>query len=325
MNKFIELSENQLKQIINSDQLYQAHSQARQRERTHAGSMIWREQNGKDYLVKTSLRGHQTGLGARSPKTQAIYDEFMRSKQAAHENWLGIQQSIRETTAINRAYGVGRTPNLIVDILNSLDGHGLSEHFMVIGTNALYAYETHCGVRFEEKITATADLDMLWDSRKSIQIAISDHIKDYGLLGILKNADKSFRLLEDQRYTAVNKSGFMVDLLHAGNRKPKLEPKQLIKNPEDFWAVEAPNIDWLLSSPKFTQTVIAINGKFARMTTVDPRAFVIYKNWLSQRSDREPTKRPRDLVQSTAVAQLLNELMPHYPTNGINHFPTAVR
>ena len=325
MTKFIELNENQLKQITNSDQLYQAYKQARQREMAHVGSMIWRSQNGKDYLVKTSIRGSQTGMGPRSSDTEAIYSQFKKAKEDAHQNWLSTLVAVRESVAINRAYGAGRTPNLIVDILSALDEKGLGEHFMVIGTNALYAYETHCGIRFEDKITATADLDMLWDSRKSIQIAVSENIKEQCFLGILKAADKSFELLEDQRYTAINKAGFMVNLLHSGNRKNKTESKQLLQNPDDFWAVEAPNIDWLLSAPKFTQTVIGVNGKFARMKTVDPRAFVIYKNWLSQRVDRDPTKKPRDLAQSKAVALLLEEYMPHYPTNGINQFPKSVR
>jgi hypothetical protein len=325
MTEFKELNENQLKQITNSDQLYQAYIQSRQRQVAHAGSMIWRSQNGKDYLVKTSARGNQTGMGPRNAETEAIFGQFMRAKEEAHQNWLGTLAALKEAVAINRVYGAGRTPNLIVEILSALGEQGLGGHFMIIGTNALYAYETHCGVRFEDKITATADLDMLWDSRKSIQIAVTENIKEHGFLGILKKADKSFELLEDQRYTAINQTGFMVDLLHSGNRKRKPESLQLFKNPDDFWAVEAPNIDWLLSAPKFTQTVISANGKFARMVTVDPRAFVIYKNWLSQRVDRDPTKKPRDLAQSKAVALLLEEYMPHFPTNGINHFPKAIR
>jgi len=110
----------------------------------------------------------------------------------------------------------------------------------------------------------------------------------------------------------------------------KLQVQNILAQCDDDLTVfmyekEETNIDWLLSAPKFTQTVISANGKFARMVTVDPRAFVIYKNWLSQRVDRDPTKKPRDLVQSKAVALLLEEYMPHFPTNGINHFPKAIR
>jgi hypothetical protein len=42
---------------------------------------------------------------------------------------------------------VGRVPNIVVKTLNALEAAGLEEHLLTIGTHALYAFESACGVR----------------------------------------------------------------------------------------------------------------------------------------------------------------------------------
>jgi hypothetical protein len=61
---------------------------------------------------------------------------------------------------------VGRTPNLVISLLEEIRKAGLQDHLLVIGTNALFAYEAHVGVRFNGDVTTTGDMDLLWDSRK---------------------------------------------------------------------------------------------------------------------------------------------------------------
>jgi hypothetical protein len=41
--------------------------------------------------------------------------------------------------------------------------------------------------------------------------------------------------------------------------------------------------------------------------TIDPRTFMEFKEWMSNQKDREPLKRNRDKLQSSAVKQLLAE------------------
>ena len=66
------------------------------------------------------------------------------------------------------------------------------------------------------------------------------------------------------------------------------EPGQIWANEEDFWAVKVHNMDWLLSAPRFEQIVISTNGGMATMTTVDPRAFGLFKVWLSEQKRAMP-------------------------------------
>jgi hypothetical protein len=230
---------------------------------------------------------------------------------------------------MNVALRVGRVPNVVVGLLEEIRQAGLQNHFLVIGTNALYAYETQAGVRFKGDVTATTDMDLLWDSRKRITLVTDgdEHFNKYGLIGVLKKFDPTFELLRNQEYTAANSQGYMIDLI---KRRPESmfddnEHPQLIANPDDFWATKIKNMDWLLSSPKFRQVIIGTNGSMAEMVTVDPRAFVFYKTWLSQKEDRDPMKKPRDLAQARAVYKLIQERLPQLSFDKIHVFPERMR
>lgn len=81
----------------------------------------------------------------------------------------------------------------------------------------------------------------------------------------------------------------------------------------------------LLSAPKFRQTVIGSNGKFAEMLVPDPRAFVLFKAWMSKLENREAKKKPRDMKQARALAELIAERMPQLRFDKLHGFPDALR
>jgi hypothetical protein len=101
--------------------------------------------------------------------------------------------------------------------------------------------------------------------------------------------------------------------------------QQLRKVEDDFWACKIVNMDWLLSAPKFKQLVVGVNGHMAEMTTTDPRAFVLFKTYLSQKDDRDAIKKPRDLEQAKAVLSLIEERLPHLSFDQIQVFPERVK
>jgi hypothetical protein len=65
-------------------------------------------------------------------------------------------------------------PALIVDLLAALEAAGLSEHFTCAGTNALHAYEAAAGVRLDQHIMATLDMDLL---SKFSEIVVSENAR----------------------------------------------------------------------------------------------------------------------------------------------------
>lgn len=326
---FQDIIEGSAKQLIDAAQLWDVLQDAERRGAKYTGSMFWRKTGvaKTEYLIK-EVRGIEKSLGCRSADTEHIIAEFKRNKAESTERLKALRDAMKKQQRVNFALRIGRTPNTVIAVLNAIADAGISDHFLVVGTNALYAYETHAGVYLSGDITATKDFDLLWDSRKHLSLVSKDpEFNTKGLIGILKKVDKSFSVLDDEAYRAANSDGYLVDLI---KRRPTSffddhEKQQLIKAEEDFWACKIPNMDWLLSSPKFKQVIVGVNGHMAEMTTIDPRAFVLFKAFLSQKDDREAIKRPRDLEQAKAVFRLIEDRLPHLSFDQIKVFPEKVR
>ncbi|WP_373499181.1 nucleotidyltransferase domain-containing protein [Desulfococcus sp.] len=205
-------------------------------------------------------------------------------------------------------------PRIVTSILRVLDQHQLlGRHLLVIGTNALYGYEAKAAAFLARGLLATRDMDVLWDVRPRLRLFAADPIDGSGLIDILKKADRSFDLSGRESFRAVNRSGYMVDLV-------KPEPKSVFQKEErqmgggdDLFAAEIKNLQWLVSAPKFSQVVIGDDGFPATLAAPDPRAFAIHKLWLSKQVDREPAKKKRDYSQALAVCRLILQYLPQYP------------
>lgn len=326
---FYDISESIAKQTIDSEQTWAALIQAESRAFNYRGSMFWKKTGDREYLCRQYGMRQSKSLGLRSVDTENILEEFKTGRRVATEHLNSLKSAMDRHYRVNVALRVGRVPNTVVDLLNELRRAGLQDHFLVIGTNALFAYETHAGVRFESDITATVDCDLLWDSRKRITLLSDsgDDFKKSGLMGIVKKVDKSFVLQSDMGYRAVNSSGYMIDVI---KRRPASlfddkEHSRLSHHEDDFWAAKIINRDWLLSAPKFRQFVTSVNGKVAQMTTIDPRAYVLHKLCLSQKQDRDPIKKPRDIAQARALFSLIQDRMPHLDFAKLSSMPARLR
>ncbi|WP_376100550.1 GSU2403 family nucleotidyltransferase fold protein [Roseomonas sp. CCTCC AB2023176] len=56
--------------------------------------------------------------------------------------------------------------------MRRLDAVGvLGRTVCVVGTNALFAYETHAGIRFGADLLATGDVDLALDARRNLALA----------------------------------------------------------------------------------------------------------------------------------------------------------
>ncbi|MBI3285084.1 MAG: nucleotidyltransferase domain-containing protein [Burkholderiales bacterium] len=326
---YYDIDDNQRRQFIDSEQVRKSWLQAEQRAINYRGSMYWQKSNGHDYLHREYSRGQRKYIGARSPEAENIFNEFKTGKKAAENRLKQLSAALVTQERLNSALRVGRTPNVVIGLLEEIRKAGLQDHLLVIGTNALYAYETHAGVRFHGDVTATSDMDLLWDSRKRITL-LADAGNDFnkaGLIGILQKFDPTFEL-DEVKTRASNDQGYMIDLI---KRRPvslfdDREKQQLLDNhPDDFWASKIRNMDWLLSAPKFKQVIVGSSGKMAEMITVDPRAFALYKVYLAQKEDRDPIKAPRDIAQAQSVYHLVQERMPLLSFDSIRYLPESLR
>lgn len=318
---YIPISNDAARQYIDARQAFLALRDAQSDARQVRGGMYWHGRS--DSLTRTSTHGAEKSLGKRSPDTEKIYADFVARKAELTQRVDDLKIQMRRHERVSKALYVGRVDPTVVALLSRLESAGLAEYFHVVGTHALYAYETVVGVRFDANVTATRDIDLLWDVRKRMSFWTQMERLDSSFLGLLKKVDSSFRVRQSQRYTAVNAEGFEVDVLRRIREGDDPHP---IKNPtkvsertkgeqavdhatglEELSVVQAARADIFLNTPSFGAVIVDRNGRMAMMRTIQPKVFVEFKHWMSGLPDREPIKRQRDAAQAKAVQALLDE------------------
>jgi len=296
--------------------------------RAYRGGMHWKKSKGREYLFRTRDRyGYGKSLGPRSPETEKIIAEFRRGKQQTKERLASLGSRLKEQSRFCKAALIQRVPRVVTSILRLLEQHSmLGRNIMVIGTNSLYAFEAAGGVFFENPIMATKDMDLLWDTRGRLSLVTDTDSVRAGLMGILRKADRSFEPSSTNKFRAINRNGYMVDLIKSIPKPIWKDEPISIGGPDDLVAAEIRNLQWLISSPKFSQIVIGEDGFPAAMVTPDPRVFALHKLWLSEQDDREPVKKRRDKNQALAVFQLVIQYLPQYQFNPdeLRMFPAEV-
>jgi hypothetical protein len=311
----IETNASVARQYIDAVAVFEALEEAEQEAAQVRGGMYWHAGPASSpeskYLVRTTPAGAETSLGARTPELDAIYTRFTQRKRDSAERVSGLKAALVQQQRLNRALRVGRVDPLVVALLNRLASTKLSEHFRVVGTHALYAYESAAGVRLEAEALATRDIDLWWDTRKRIIFSTQLARVDSSMLGVLKKVDASFRMRKSQKYTAVNKDGFEVDIIRREREGNDPHPIKLSNDDEDFWVAQARRANLLLDSPGFSTVIVASSGAMARMNTVHPATFVVFKRWMATQPDRDPIKRRRDALQAETVQELVEKYLPN--------------
>lgn len=314
MDSFYELNEQQKRQIIDAEMLFSALEQAEAEAIRHRGSMFWREQDGGRYLISLSAHSRQRSHGPASPENELKYERFTTRKAEVEVRLKSLREKADEYRRMNKALRVGRTPDILIDVLNAMMRYGVSEHFLVVGTHALFAYETAAGVRFPNDVMATQDADLLFDTGK--RATFMEVMKDrrMSFMGILKKVDKTFERDDLDNHTARNASGYEIDLLRRfppDQEDASEHPLQLTPEEGDLWPVRASMGQKLLSVPRFDQVVVGVNGGMARMRTVHPLDFARIKRELAKNVDREPLKKTKDKTQADLVEKLVADYLPH--------------
>ena len=157
---FTDIGNDARRQYIDTQSVFSAWEDAVQEAAEVRGGMYWKRQGKSDYLIRTSVRNTQKSLGVRSPETEAIHAKFTQRKADAEGRVSDLQAQLVRQQRMNRALHVGRAPQLLVDILAEVARSGVAEHFTVIGTHALYAYEAAAGVRIESPDALAKGFDL---------------------------------------------------------------------------------------------------------------------------------------------------------------------
>lgn len=298
------LSGDQRRQLIDTQQAYEAwrgaNAEARRR---FAGSMRWGLRDGKEYLLR-KIGKMETSLGPRNKEMEAVYEAFVRGRKENTDRLTGLSARIDQLAPLNVAMGLGRVPNIAGRILRTCDEQGLlGEQLVVVGTNALFAYEVQAGVQLESGLIASGDIDLLYDARRHLSLAVKG-LATEGFIGLLRKVDGSFAPARPRAFRAANRDGYLVDLIRPEAKdvfRDKL-PTALSELSDDLEGAAIFGLGWLVNSPKLEAIAIDEKGYPLRLVVIDPRAFALHKAWLSEREEREPLKAVRDLEQAKAAA-----------------------
>jgi hypothetical protein len=296
--------------MVESSQLLEAWRQARSAAMNFRGGMKWVKSGGYEYLVRlTDSRGNGKSLGKRDADTEDIHRLFVEGRTAAIERYDALSARLKEQSKLNKAVGLGRLPRAVAIILSALDDRAAALDFRVVGTHALFAYETMAGVFCTQELLASGDVDLLYDPRKKISL-VASKLDGRGLLGLLQSVDKTFAPITSGGFRAVNNDGFMVDLI---TPVQDMRSERVSFADGDLVASEVPGLQWLCNAPSVQSTVIAESGVPLIINVPDPRAFAIHKAWLSDQPDRNPVKKPRDLAQAVMMLDMLRQYLPLFP------------
>lgn len=312
----LELTDDTMRQYIDATAVFSALEEAREQAAQVRGGMYWHKGSPhtpeKEYLVRTNTAGAEKSLGSRSSDTEQVYAAFMQRKMNAQERLGGLKKAVEKHQRLNRALRVGRVTTVVVELLNRLAESQLGEHFRVVGTHALYAYEAVAGIRFDDGALATRDIDLLWDVRQRVAFATALSRIDSSMLGVLRKVDPTFRVRDSQKYTAVNKDGFEVDIIRREQAEDDPHPVRLSNHEDDFWVAQAPRANELLDAAPFSAIIVATNGEMARMNTLEPWAFAQFKRWMSELKNRDSLKKRRDLLQAQSVEHVVRTYLPQW-------------
>ncbi len=314
---FSILNNNARRIYIDITQQYEAYLNIVEKMKKFQGGMKWIKRGEKEYLFRQrNNRGDGKSLGIRSKNTEEQYERFHAEKIELVEKRKSLLAELESQSKFCVAANINRVPKIAADVIRVIQqAKSNTNAIIIVGTHALFAYESMAGITFNTELLATGDIDLMWDAKRKLELV---GLKpNEGLLDLLKKVDKTFERQSKATYRAANEKGYLVDLIKPMPSPPcKLTKPSITQNKNDLIAAEIENLDWLYAAPPIQSTVIGNDGFPVIFDVPDPRVFSAYKLWLSKQDRRDPQKKSRDQKQARAVLQLIKEYLPNYQTFG---------
>lgn len=288
--KFQPIPDNAARQSIDAVTVFEAYLGAKASVQDCTGSMYWRKDGGDEYLVK-AVSGKLQRLGRRTPTTEGMLSAFRAQKAAAQQRLSNLKDALDEAQRINKAVRAGRTPDIVVKVLNAVRDAGLANHWVVSGTQTLYSYEGAAGVRIIPDIVNTPAVDPFRDAKRRLEVLIDTRLDGDAILAVLQRADRSFRLSEEvlESVAFMNNKGFVVLAL-----SPASGLHSVLVMPD------------MACAPKLTQTVISATGKMTSMRTLAPHTFIAVQRRRATAAGEETENVRRYALQASIVQEMLD-------------------
>lgn len=286
--------------IANLETAYEQWLDARQQLTRMPVSMYWKDVGGVEYLgVKMTSNSAGTTGGARSSETEVEYERFHAEKLALKQRVAKANELIGERSGQYRALRLPVLADRQGELLRALDIEGLLRNdLLVVGTNAFYAYELLCGVKFPTSNEETGDFDLAWcrGTKASLAAATCNaKVERKSLLSVLQGVDSTYKVNPRKRYQAINSDGYVVELLAAPSLAPL--PKSEAFKP----MLSLIEHEWLLKGRPVAFVVATVRRRACPVYVPDPRWLGLHKLWLSSKPDRRESKKLKDKRQGEVL------------------------
>jgi hypothetical protein len=287
------------------------------RELAAAGPPLqWKSISGKQYLYERRGNDWGSSHGVRAPETEAQFEQSSEAIGRAEAAIAGTDERLAILAAQYRALRLPRVHPTFGAVCREADRRGLlGSSLLVVGTNAMPAYEIEAQERFADHLTATQDCDFAWAGplQLTVDAAAGAATPFYSLL---KAVDSMFTVNQERPWQARNAEGYEVEILLAPSRAgdyPARDPVRPVPMPEQ---------DWLLNGKKVSHVVFDLGNRPVRIVAPDPRWMALHKLWLSTKPNRNPLKAPKDRAQGELLARQVVANMKGFPIDG--EFKAAV-
>jgi hypothetical protein len=253
------------------------------------------------YFQRSSAAGREQKYVG--PETPELLEQISQHKQ--------IRDDERERRALVsnlvRAYGLQRPVKEIGDIIVALAKAGIFRlRGVLAGTVAYQTYAPMLGARLPHSILQTGDVDIA--QFENVSVAVGDQIPP--VLDVLKDVDKTFRAVrhihEHNVTSYVSKGGLRVDFLTPNEGRDTDAPQHLPAFQTDAEPLRF--LDFLIHEP---EPAIILHNAGIYVLVPSPQRYAIHKLIVSRRRQEGTAKRDKDILQSTALLEILNDKRPY--------------
>lgn len=307
--RFLPLPDNAARQVIDSETIWLEFLLAKVSAKPYLGGMYWKKEGAYEYLVRTFPGNRRERLGPRSAELELLFQNFHFQKETTKNRLATLSEALDEAQRLNKALRAGRIPDGVVRLLNGFLELGIAERIVVIGAQALFAYESAAGVRIVPDATLARDVDPMGDAKRLVTFLVDNDIQPEFLLSALQEIDGSYRIRGEGRANEciVNSKGFEVSFINSLVDSNPVKQSPLA----NFLGDGAPSMAHANneSLAPVLQSVISSTGKMATMRILPPAAYAEFCMALASRDKRAPDVCARDLAQAEVVRKMLEAKM----------------
>lgn len=295
-------TDEQARYAINLTQQYQVWMEAERALAALPYNLVRKEVKGHSYLYEVLDRQNNAkSLGPWSDEAVKRIEQYQAAKGEIRDRRATSRAALDITCRLYRTLRLPMIDSAAAEILREADRRRLlGDTLLVVGTNAMPAYSLEAGGFIRDVPEETLDFDMAWSA---------DGAPGEGqpVWDMLKAVDATFTVNTERPFQARNAKAYEFELLAAPSRLATMTKSD---KPSPVPLKEQ---EWLLNGRFVDHVVVSRDLKPARIVAPDPRWFALHKLWMSEKSARNPLKKPKDRKQGLALLDAVAQAMPHYP------------